>query len=422
MKEIQFQINGKTISKRFLSNLYVGSHPSCDLHLPLSGISERQFAIAEEGSKIIIRSLSPNIDTRVNGTMIKEAYLKTGCEIEVSGYTFLFFEGQERPPSSLSDARFQSQSPIWIKELKKIEPFSVSPYPVFIQGPSGAGKEAIAERIHQLSPQCTGPLVKLNCSSFSESLVASELFGHRKGAFTGAFEDRKGAIEAAKGGTLFLDEIGDLAPPLQSKLLRLLENQEYRPVGSDQTLRSQCRFIFATHKDLQSLVDSGAFREDLYFRIHVLTLRVPSLRERIEDLESLVFQIAKELRIVVSDTAIQKMKSYEWPGNIRELKNFLIRSSLNPRRAVDAEDVDSLFLQGQKTLIPVTGQPSKFKDLEKKMILEKLLENKGNQRLTADQLGMPKSTLCDRLQSYGIQAKELKRNLKISRERGYKAP
>jgi len=172
----------------------------------------------------------------------------------------------------------------------------------------------VSHVIHDYSGRSEGPFVSVNCSALTESLVESELFGHVKGSFTGATSDRKGAFEAARGGTLFLDEIGDLPLSLQPKLLRALENQEIKPVGSDKTLKTDVRIVTATHKNLEKLVIEKTFRSDLFFRIHVVKISIPSLKERMEDFEDLLYHFSREMRVRFSVGAIEKLKEHSWPG------------------------------------------------------------------------------------------------------------
>jgi two-component system response regulator HydG len=194
-------------------------------------------------------------------------------------------------------------------------------------GESGTGKELAAQAVHQASGNSDGPFVAVECSGLPETLFESELFGHEKGAFTGAVFRKLGLVEAAQGGTLFLDEIGDIQPALQAKLLRLLETGTYRPVGSVEPKQANFRLVCATHRDLKQMVENGSFRQDLYFRINVFPIRLPPLRERREDLpllvETLLNRIAGKQAPKVAPTALQCLQDYAFPGNVRELRNIL---------------------------------------------------------------------------------------------------
>ena len=219
---------------------------------------------------------------------------------------------------------------------------------VLVRGESGSGKELIACAIHYNSPRAGGPLVKLNCAALPDNLLESELFGHEKGAFTGAVNQRKGRFEQAHGGTLFLDEIGDISPTFQAKLLRVLQEGELERVGSSQTLRVDVRIIAATNRDLETAVDAGEFREDLYYRLNVMPIFMPALRERQEDIPDLarflVEKIARQQgrKLVITDSAIRVLMRHPWPGNVRELENCLERSAIMSADGMIAQDVIEL--------------------------------------------------------------------------------
>lgn len=301
----------------------------------------------------------------------------------------------------------QSRNSLWGAELQSLHNVARTDFPVLLLGPSGTGKDIIAQAIHKSSLRDTGAFVCVNCSALTETLIESELFGHIKGSFTGAFADRKGAFESARNGTLFLDEIGDLPFGLQAKLLRALENNEIRPVGSDRTIKTNVRVIAATHQNLSQKIAEGQFRADLFFRLNVISVQTPSLQQRIEDFDDLLYSFAKQQRVRFSFDAIQKLKMHSWPGNIRELKNLVSRASaLYPRQQIDLQKAEHL-LKGSTLYTPLAEEPGRarlsvVKEVERQMILKKLQENRGNQRKTAQDLGMPKSTLNDRLRQYKV--------------------
>jgi Nif-specific regulatory protein len=216
---------------------------------------------------------------------------------------------------------------------------------VLVRGESGTGKELVACAIHYNSPRASGPLIKLNCAALPDNLLESELFGHEKGAFTGAVNQRKGRFEQAHGGTLFLDEIGDISPTFQAKLLRVLQEGELERVGSSQTLRVDVRIIAATNRDLEAAVEAGEFREDLYYRLNVMPIFMPPLRERQQDIPDLArFLVDKIARqqgrmLAITDSAIRLLMRHPWPGNVRELENCLERSAIMSANGVIAQDV-----------------------------------------------------------------------------------
>ncbi len=217
-----------------------------------------------------------------------------------------------------------------IETAKKVAPFDTS---VLITGESGVGKEVVAKLIHESSRRSKGPFIAVNCAALPENLVEAELFGYKKGSFSGAYTDKKGIVEEAEGGTLFLDEIGDLPLPLQAKLLRLLQEKEIRPIGSNRPKKVDVRILFATNRNLKELVDRGEFREDLFYRINVIHIHIPSLRERREDIIPLAYffikKSAEKFGVPVkelSEPAKRQLLSYDWPGNVRELENAVERS------------------------------------------------------------------------------------------------
>jgi len=215
---------------------------------------------------------------------------------------------------------------------------------VLLRGETGTGKELIANAIHYHSPRSRGSYVRLNCASLPENLLESELFGHEKGAFTGAVSARRGRFETADGGTLFLDEIGEISPAFQAKLLRVLQEGELERVGGSQTLKVDVRVIAATHRDLEAAVDEGSFREDLYYRLNVMPILLPPLRERPEDVPDLAHFLTQRLavtqgrKLTLSDAAIRRLSQYGWPGNVRELENCLERAAvMSESGQIDAE-------------------------------------------------------------------------------------
>ena len=205
---------------------------------------------------------------------------------------------------------------------------------VLVRGESGTGKELIANAIHYNSPRANGPFIKLNCAALPDTLLESELFGHEKGAFTGAVSQRKGRFEQANGGTIFLDEIGEISPAFQAKLLRVLQEGEFERVGGTRTNVVDVRVVAATNRDLESEVQEGRFREDLYYRLNVMPIHMPALRERREDIPDLarflVNKIAKSQgrELVIEDSAISQLMRYDWPGNVREMENCLERAAV----------------------------------------------------------------------------------------------
>ncbi|WP_261402222.1 sigma-54 interaction domain-containing protein [Chenggangzhangella methanolivorans] len=239
----------------------------------------------------------------------------------------------EKPGGGFDFDSFVGSSPAMRALYAEIERIAPSRAPVFVMGESGSGKELCAEAIHARSGRAQKPFVALNCGAIPRELMESEVFGHVRGAFTGASEDRAGAVEAAQGGTLFLDEIGEMELSLQAKLLRVLQTGEFRRVGEARARVADLRIVCATHRDPQAEVLAGRFRQDLYYRLHVLPIRLPALRERGSDVEALAQAFltrfaAEEGRAFrrFSDEAMRRMRAHDWPGNVRELQNVVRRA------------------------------------------------------------------------------------------------
>lgn len=374
-------------------------------------VSDRHCRIEKKDEGFFIRDFRSESGTFLNDTRINEAWLQDGDEIRIGNYTAIF--SIETQSQAKSDPWLLSKNPSWRDTLQKLPLIASKPYPVLLLGPSGTGKEVLASKIHQYSDRNLGPFVSVNCSALTETLVESELFGHVKGSFTGAIGDRKGAFESARGGTLFLDEIGDLPYGLQSKLLRALENSEIRPVGSDRIVKTDVRIVAATHQNLSSHILQGSFRQDLYYRLNVVSITPPSLKDRVEDFDDILYQFAKEMRVRFSFSAIQRLKKHSWPGNIRELKNMVARASaFFPKALVDVQEVEHLLNQTSGVFLSEVSPDYAerlpvIKEVERQMIIKSLITNHGNQRRAAVDLGMPKSTLHDRLKTYQIDPRSL---------------
>jgi len=280
---------------------------------------------------------------------------------------------------------------------------------VLITGESGTGKEVLARLVHQHSPRQKGPMVAVNCTAIPDNLIESELFGHVKGAFTGAVANRKGRFQAATQGTLFLDEIGELKTDMQAKLLRAIQEREVEPVGSDRTEKVDVRIIAATNKDLHEEVTKGRFREDLYYRLSVIPLHIPPLRERREDITALGNHFLKKLGaprgVKFSDQAMSIMKKYDWPGNIRELQNTVERSLiLRKGSIIEPADINLPTAKAPDILeipdIPPDGVS--LEDIEKGLILKALEKSSGNRSQAARLLKIPRHVLIYRLEKFNI--------------------
>ena len=288
---------------------------------------------------------------------------------------------------------------------------------VLVSGESGTGKERVARLVHQASDRRAGPFIAVNCGAITETLLESELFGHAKGAFTGAQQERLGLFESANGGTLLLDEVGEVPPAMQVRLLRVLQEREVRRVGESASRPIDVRVIAATNKDLDREVAEGRFRQDLYYRLHVVELAVPPLRRRREDLLPLAGHLlagaAGRLNRPVpelSAEAAEQLLRYPWPGNVRELENAMERAVVLARGGrADLEDLPEEVRQAPRIAPrlaePADGRPGQVATLaamEREYILAVLALNAGNQARTAEQLGIGTATLYRKLRRYGL--------------------
>jgi two-component system response regulator HydG len=286
---------------------------------------------------------------------------------------------------------------------------------VLITGESGVGKERVARLIHEESSRASGPFLAINCAALSETLLESELFGHARGAFTGAVRDRPGLLEAASGGTLLLDEVGEMPPSVQVKLLRALQERQIRRVGENRDRPIRVRVLAATHRTLAQEVEAGRFRKDLFYRLRVVELAVPPLRERREDLlplaRSLLASAAERMGRPVpalTPRAADQLARYDWPGNVRELENAMERAvALAQGRRVDLEDLPE-DIRGALPGPVLTGGVRTLEELERDYILAALEHNGGNQTVTARQLGIGAATLYRKLKQYGALARDQK--------------
>ncbi len=287
---------------------------------------------------------------------------------------------------------------------------------VLIEGESGTGKELVAHAIHRLGPRARGPYIAVHCAALSPTLLESELFGHEKGAFTGAAERRQGRFELADGGTLFLDEIGEIDPATQVKILRVLEERSFERVGGRETVHVDVRVIAATNRDLKKMVEEGTFREDLFFRLYVVNLRLPPLRERPGDLPLLIQHFVrhfaqengKKLEGITPD-AVSALAAHPWPGNVRELRNVIERMVVLARGdRLTARDLPPSFRPtgGEASALVPKGGPLSLEDAERQMIVRALKAHDNNVTRAAADLGISRRTLHRKLNEYNLREPE----------------
>jgi two-component system, NtrC family, nitrogen regulation response regulator NtrX len=394
-----------------------------DLWLPgIDGLSVLERIKGSSAPPVIVISGHGNIDAAVKATRLGAYdFLEKPLSLERVLLTVNHALADSKLREQVRDLRRQQVSleELLIGEsepMKKLDQQIRSAAPsnsrVLITGENGSGKEIVARTLHRLSHRADQPFVDVNCAAIPEELIESELFGHRKGAFTGAIDDRKGKFELADGGTLFLDEIGDMSLKTQAKVLRVLQEQTFQRVGGQQTIRVDVRVLAATNKNIEAEIESGNFRSDLYYRINVIPIEVPPLRNRVNDVILLADYFLRRFaaetgspRKKLSAGAGTKLKAYHWPGNVRELRNVIERLAiLLPQETIEAEDVQLGARSDIPAAIPRNLTLKEARDeFEKQYILERLRELAGNVSRTAEALGVERSNLYRKLNAYGIR-------------------
>jgi transcriptional regulator with PAS, ATPase and Fis domain len=367
---------------------------------------------SSESSPFWIRIQNQAQGGRLGDLCVREAHWPMGIPL-ILGETKLTLESPGKPavlpdmPKSVRPwltVSEEGKNLLWL--ARKAASTSLS---VYVAGETGTGKEVLAQLIHAWSDLKGGPFVPLHCGALPIALAESELFGHVKGAFTGAVQQRPGALMQAHGGTLFLDEIGDLPLDIQVKLLRFLENGEIKPVGSDRTLRADVRIVCATHHPLQKLVEEGKFRRDLFFRLASVTLNIPTLRSRPDDIKLLSEKFSSEFNRSISQRAMFRLQAHTWPGNVRELRHAIERASglSGPFSPILSEEAFDFLLTSdriQEAPEMEWGAPVlSIKEMERVLLLKALKLSNGNRAQAAKILGVARSTLFEMLKRHRIQ-------------------
>jgi DNA-binding NtrC family response regulator/pSer/pThr/pTyr-binding forkhead associated (FHA) protein len=384
--------------------LRVGSDAGNDVVLTDGFVSSFHALVFTRDGRVLVRDLGSTNGTQVNGIKVTEAEVPWDSAI-----TFGRVVGRV-VGTDTSHAKVREQTlgdlvyadPAMDTVARNIRNVANHDPAVFILGESGCGKELVARAIHQVSGRAQEPYVAVNCAALAPSLLESELFGHEKGAFTGADKLRMGAFEQAGKGTLFLDEIADLPMDAQSKLLRALENREIRRVGGERTVRVTCRVLCATHQSLANKVAVGTFRGDLFHRLSVLPLKIPALRERKADIPVLARHFLRSIgdgTATLSPTAMEKLLGHSWPGNVRELRNVLTQAVvMGGRKLLGADDLNftPLGLQDQLDAARIYSPGKTLADIELE-VMEQAVELHGSHAAAARELGIARSTLVARL-------------------------
>ena len=363
-----------------------------------------------EGRNPVLLVLEPGLTARVGDLKLQAFEIPFGTPIRVGDTELCFREEAPRSESVQFPegvAGWHTASEEGEALVSAVRRSAATRLSIYLSGETGTGKEVLARLVHAWSDRAARPFVPLNCGALALSLAESELFGHVKGAFTGAVRDRPGALLQAHGGTLFLDEVGDLPPELQVKLLRFLENGEIRPVGSERVLHADVRIVCATHKPLKALVEEGKFRQDLYFRLASIPVAIPALRQRPEDVKLLAERFASGFGKSLSEEALLRLRIHAWPGNVRELRHAIERAAglLGPfETLIQAGDFEFLSPESDSRTEFEVSLPgiSSLKDMEKWMLLRSLKLANGNRSDAARVLGVARSTLFEMMKRHGI--------------------
>lgn len=392
------------------NGLSLGTHPENSIVLPSSVVSQFHCRIQFERGSLILCDLGSTNGTFLDGVRIQRAELHPGALLQIGPFEFEWDVKRERVVlADISGAEtvgsLQSRDKKMKRVFRLIESVAGMEAPVCITGESGTGKELVARAIHDLSHRCEKPFVALNAAALPKELIESELFGHEKGAFTGAIHQKPGAFEQAHGGTLFIDEVGDLDLSAQAKLLRVLETGDFRRVGGLHNLKARVRVVSATHKNLSAEVQAGRFREDLFYRLFVIPVELPPLRDRLSDLELLVPHFLKDEKksFTITEAALDVLKRHSYPGNIRELKAILQRARLEWEMTSVGDRI--LDVKHFKFVAEMDGHRAILSDedhQEARRLLEVLEAHKFNQSRAATALGLPLSTLHDKVHKYGL--------------------
>lgn len=407
----------------------VGSAADNDLVLEDPEISRRHFTIRKGPAGYVLRDEGSTNGTSVNGATVRETALPPGAVIEAGSSRMVFSSRPRGPGAGSAATRFGSvlgRSATMRRLFGLLERIASSDLTLLLQGETGTGKDLFSRSIHERSRRSAGPFVVLDCSRVSSEFLDSELFGHRRGSFTGALEDRAGAFLQADGGTLFIDEVGELPPALQPKLLRALEARTVKPLGSDREMRADVRVISASNRDLAAMVISGTFREDLYHRLQGVKILLPPLRSRREDVPLLLEHFLEAHRqwnpgLSMGQGVIALLQAREWPGNVRELKAMVDRLvALSADGHITMEDVQAVdrlatgigLEDGVLDTPPeedphpadTPGEPGSrtMEQIERLAVLEALRVTGGNQSEAARRLGISRSTLLRRMKSYDL--------------------
>jgi DNA-binding NtrC family response regulator len=422
-----YQVDAAAGGDEGLERLAEGDYELVLLDLKMAG--RTGLSVLEEirrsgnGIPVLMLTGFGSVDTAVQALKLgADDYITKPCDNQVLRSKIRVILARRAPVLGAGASRIIGRSGEMRDVLKAIERVAQTESTVLVRGATGTGKELVARAIHEESPRRNRPFIAVNCSALSEGLLESELFGHARGAFTGAVADRKGLFEEANGGTVFLDEIGDVSSTMQAKLLRVLQEREVTRVGTARTLPVDVRVIAATHRDLEEMVESGDFRADLYFRLKVFQIRIPDLRSRPADLGALASAAIARWNDALrdpgrritgfSEEALEVLQAYDWPGNVRELMAAMEHACIvcDGNRILPHHLPPDVRDPQPETLLPAESRgldaarryQAPDSDQEKVAILKALEEAEGNRTRAAAILGMGRTTLWQKLKAYGL--------------------
>lgn len=393
------------------SEAVIGSMDTCDIIVTDPFVSRKHCRIAHRQGQVILLDLESTNGTYVENIRVNQVNIPPQGSFQI-GKTHINYKLERdaeiiKPSVQTCLGQILGRSKAMREIFSLIERVAPSDATMLITGESGTGKELVARQIHQMSHRSSKPFISINCGALPASIIESQLFGHERGAFTGAVERSVGLFEQAHGGTLFLDEIGEMPLELQTRLLQVIENRMVRRLGGKQEVEVDFRLIAATNNDLQRLVSEQRFRQDLFYRLYVVPIKLTPLRDREGDVEFLANHFVDELaprhsNIGLSANAINKLSTHNWPGNVRELKNVIQRTIiLSDSQTIEADSLSFAPLSTE------TMSELNLEVKEKEAIITALKENKGNQTKTAKHLGIARTTLATKISKYEIDLEKL---------------
>jgi two-component system response regulator AtoC len=404
------------------STLRVGRAAECDVVVIDTAVSRHHAQLHVDGKRIEIEDLDSANGVQVSGVRVEprtRVALSPGTVVQIGNATLLLQAGSRPPSIEASAARSETlepaqpgRDPAMARLYETASRVARTPIAVLVTGETGVGKELLATAIHERSPRKQAPFVTLNCAALAPQLLESELFGHERGAFTGADRSKPGLLESAHGGTVFLDEVGEMALDLQAKLLRVLEDRKVRRVGATTDRAIDVRFVSATNRDLEAAVAAGTFRRDLYYRLKGVVLTIPPLRTRTSEIrmlaEGFLAAAAPDRLLELSASTLELLLAHTWPGNVRELRQAMEHAAaLSDGPRIEPSDLPSDIARSHAIAPPIsTPAAAVLRDdlaaIEKRRIVDALAACDGNQTRAAEMLGMPRRTLVTRIEQYGL--------------------